>query len=174
MVPRLAAAIVDYFVLSPLFYGIYYFMTERPVLYLVVAIWLVQNLYKPLTEAYFGCTAGKALLRLRVVTMGGRRRITLNQSFIRYLPWAVSSFATLFVYIRVMQSANFADVTDIRSYYEYLSEFPLQQNFLISLGNNLPVFSAVWMIMDPWNRTLHDRWAQTFVVYRLPQQDRQE
>ncbi|WP_157974268.1 RDD family protein [Lewinella sp. IMCC34183] len=167
-VPRLAAFVLDFLLVSPLVYGMYYFQVEQPMLYGVIACWLVYHLYKPLTEAHFGCTAGKAALRLRVVTMGGRRRITYNQSFIRYLPWAISAFITLFVYIRVMQSPSFAEVDDVWSYSNYINEFPLQQNFFVSLGNNLPTFSAVWMIMDPWNRTLHDRWARTFVVFHQP------
>ncbi len=164
-VPRAAAALVDFLVLSPLLYGIYYFMVIFPSYKGLVAMWVLYHLYKPLTEAFLGRTLGKALLKLRVVTMGGRERISLDQSFTRYLPWAISGFITLFIYIRVMESPGFAEIHDPWAYSEYLSSFPLQENFLVSLGNNLPTFSAVWMIMDPWNRTLHDRWASTFVVY---------
>lgn len=167
--PRLAAAIVDFFVLSPLLYGIYYFMVEQPMLLGIVAMWMLQFCYKPLTEAYFGCTVGKALMRLRVVNQGTNQNISLNQSLMRYLPWAVSGFVTLFVYIRIFQSPGFAEVGDVWEYSDFLNSFPLTDNFLVSLGNNFPTFSAVWMFMDPWNRALHDRWAQTFVIVVVPQ-----
>ncbi|THH41557.1 RDD family protein [Neolewinella litorea] len=166
--PRLAAAIVDFFVLSPLLYGIYYFMVERPFLAGIVIMWLLQFVYKPLTEAYFGATAGKALMRLRVVNQGTNQNMSLNQSLIRYLPWAVSGFITLFVYIRIFQSPGFSEVNDVWEYSDFLNSFPLTDNFLVSLGNNFPTFSAVWMFMDPWNRALHDRWAQTFVIVVVP------
>ena len=149
-------------------------MVEWPTVYGLVIVWIMMHLYKPLTEAHYGCTVGKALLKLRVVTMGGRQRISYNQSFIRYLPWAVSAFVTLFLYIRVFQSPEFAEVSDPWAYSTFIGSFPLQENFLVSLGKNFPTFSAVWMIMDPWNRALHDRWAATFVVYNVQVEEIEE
>ncbi len=165
--PRVAAYLVDQLVLLPLLLGIYFFTVERPLMPAIVVIWVIQTLYKPLTEWYFGRTLGKALIRLRVVDRGTNRRPSLNQSFVRYLPFAVAAFAGLFVTIRIFQSPELAEVSGLRDYGYYLRSFPLNQDFLISTLNNFPVFSAVWMIMDPWSRALHDRWAQTFVI-RIP------
>jgi uncharacterized RDD family membrane protein YckC len=164
LLPRLAAYFVDQLVLLPLMYGVYFFMVVRPALTGVVVFWILQQLYKPLLEAGFGQTAGKALLRLRVVDRTKLGSITLNQSFIRYLPWAVMGFANLFVQIRAFESVDFAEIDGLKPYVTYIATFPLTQNFLVNLCNNFPVFSAVWMIMDPWRRALHDRWAQTYVL----------
>ena len=165
--PRVAAYLVDQFVLFPLLLGIYFFTVKQPLLPAIVVMWVIQTLYKPLTEWYFGRTLGKALIRLRVVDRGTNRRPSLNQSFVRFLPFAVAAFASLFVAIRIFQSPEVTEVAGLSDYGYFLRSFPLNQDFLISTLNNFPVFSAVWMIMDPWSRALHDRWAQTFVI-RIP------
>ena len=165
--PRLAAAIIDIVVTAPLSYGVFYFLVRQPSLYGVIAMWLISFIYKPVLESSLGFTVGKWIMRLRVVDRGTNLRIDLNQSFLRYVPWAISAFVTLFVYIRVAQSAGIQEVTDVWAFNEYLTKFPLSQNFLVSLGNSFPVFSAVWLITDPWNRALHDRWAGTFVVREI-------
>ncbi|MGB3801236.1 MAG: RDD family protein [Lewinella sp.] len=162
--PRLGAAIIDLVVLFPLSYGVYYFMVWQPSMIGILAMWLINFLYKPVLEARLGFTIGKWLLRLRVVDRGTNLRIDFNQSLIRFLPWAISAFVTLFVYIRLAQSAGIEEVTDIYDYNKYLNQFPLSQNFFVSMGNSFPIFSAVWLITDPWSRALHDRWAQTFVI----------
>ncbi|MBB4078148.1 putative RDD family membrane protein YckC [Lewinella aquimaris] len=167
--PRVAAYLVDQFVMIPVMYATFYFMVEQPLLYAVIALWLVQSLYKPLTESFLGFTVGKWIMRLRVVDRGTNRKIGLNQSFVRYLPFAVSAFATLFVQIRMFETPEFREVNNLELYVNYMSSFPLNQNLLVNICNNLPVFSAVWLIMDPWSRALHDRWAQTFVIRLLPQ-----
>lgn len=164
LLPRMAAYIADQIVLVPLTYGTYYFMVQSPNMTAVVLVWLCQFFYKPLAEAYYGKTLGKALLRLRVVDRGTDLNPTLNQSFIRYLPFAVAYFVSLFILTRVAKTADFAEVVTIQEFINYTAVFPLRDNFLISLCNNFPVFSAVWLILDPWNRALHDRWAQTFVI----------
>ncbi len=165
---RVAAYLIDLFALAPLLFGIYFFTVSQPLLPAIVLIWVVQTLYKPLTEWYFGRTLGKALLRLRVVDRGTNLRPNLNQSFVRFLPFAVAAFAGLFVTIRIFQSPEVAQISGLREYGNFLRGFPLNQDFLISMLNNFPVFSAVWMIMDPWSRALHDRWAETFVIQLPP------
>ena len=165
--PRLGAALIDYAVLLPSFYGFYYFMAGHPSIALVVTVWLVKFLYKPVLESVLGYTVGKGVLRLRVVDRGTNRNISFEQSLLRYLPWAVANFAMLFVFIRFFQSPLLADVTDYRSFLDAVSTFPLNQNIFVSTSNTLPLFSGVWLITDPWNRALHDRWAQTFVVRQV-------
>lgn len=166
---RVAAYLVDQFVIIPLLYGIYYFAVVQPNFYGVVACWLLQFLYKPVTEAYFGGTAGKYLLRMRVVDRLSFRPPSLNQSFIRFIPFAVAYFASLFVIIRALEDPSFAEVSSLKEYVTYTSMFPLQRSFIVSLCNNFPVFSGVWLILDPWSRALHDRWAQTFVIRLMPE-----
>lgn len=167
LLPRLAAYLVDQFVLIPTLYGMFYFAVEQPSMIGVVVCWFLQFLYKPLTESFYGCTAGKALLKLRVVDRISERPPGLNQSFIRFIPFAVSYFAALFVLLRMQESIDFQEVTTLQEYVTYTSVYPLKNSFLVSLCNNFPVFSAVWLILDPWNRSLHDRWALTFVIKKV-------
>ena len=166
--PRFLAWFIDQVVVTVLIFPTYYFVVVRPNLGIVVGLWVLQFCYKPLTEARFGATVGKWLLKQRVVDRRTYRRITLNQSFIRYLPFAISQFASLFVLIRIFDSAELAEVDGIQGYISYITYFPLNQSFTINLCNNFPVFSSVWMILDPWSRALHDRWAETFVTRKLP------
>ena len=168
LLPRFAAWFVDQVLLLVVLLPTYYFMVVKPNLTAVVLLWGVQFLYKPLLEARLGGTLGKLLLRLRVVDRGTYRRVSVNQSFVRYLPFAVSQFASLFVLIRMFSSAELAEISGLQAYVNYSTYYPLNQSFFVNLCNNFPVFSSVWMIMDPWNRSLHDRWAQTFVIRRLP------
>lgn len=162
--PRLGAAFIDLLVLGPISYGIYHFMVVQPSIYVVAGLSVLNALYKPLAEAIFGYTVGKYLLKMKVVDRKSNQRITLNQSFTRFLPWAVAAFASLFVLVRVIEAQDFTEVDTLAGYMDYLAKFPLSRNFLVSLLNNFPIFSAVWIIMDPWKRALHDRWAETFVV----------
>ena len=139
-------------------------MIEQPSMALFILVWLIKFVYKPVLESALGYTVGKGVLRLRVVDRGTNRKISFEQSLRRYLPWAVANFAMLFVFIRFFQSPLLAEVTDYRSFMDAVANFPLNQNIFVTTGNSLPFFSGVWLITDPWNRALHDRWAQTFVV----------
>ena len=154
-------------VLGPLSYGLYFFMREWPSLYLVSLVWFLNFLYKPVLESVFGYTVGKRILRLRVVDRGTNRNISFDQSLIRYLPWAVAQFVTLFVYIRFFDSTQLAEVTDYMSFTRELATYPLNDNFIITTGRSFPIFSSVWLLTDPWHRALHDRWAQTFVIRQM-------
>ena len=166
--PRFAAWFIDQVVLLVLIFPTYYFMVVRPNLGIVIVLWVLQFLYKPLAEARFGATVGKWVLKQRVVDRNTYRRITLNQSFVRYLPFALSQFATLFVLIRAFSSTDLEEITGLQSYVNFITYYPLNQSFAVNLCNNFPVFSSVWMILDPWSRALHDRWAETFVTRKLP------
>ena len=164
LLPRLGAYLADQFVLIPLTYGTYYFLVQYQSMVMVGVVWLLQFAYKPLCENQFGRTPGKALLRLRVVDRGTNTYPGLNQSFVRYLPFAVANFVALFVLSRMMAAPGFEEIATVWDYTRFLADSPLRENTLIGIFNSLPVFSGVWLIMDPWNRALHDRWAQTFVV----------
>lgn len=164
---RLGAVLIDLMVLGPLSYALYYFIVVQPSMNGVVGIWLIMFLYKPILESKLGFTIGKWVMRLRVVDRGTNLNIDLNQSFIRYLPWAVSYFVTLFLYIRLAQSEGITEVGGFLDFNQYMASFPLSDNFLVSIGNNFPIFSSVWLITDPWNRALHDRWAETFVIRQI-------
>lgn len=165
--PRLAAFLVDKFVTVPALAGVYYFMVPHPSIWGIVACWVVVFLYKPLAEHLYGMTVGKWLLRVRVSDRLTNQPPSLNQSFVRYLPFAVAEFATLFIFIRVFQSPELAEITSLNEYVSYTEFFPLRQNLLVSFCNNFPIFSGVWLILDPWSRALHDRWAQTFVLRKV-------
>lgn len=131
---------------------------------LAVVLLLLEAAYKPVTESRWGYTLGKKWMKMRVVDQETGGNIDMNKSLLRFLPWAVSVFTTIFVYTRHFQDPAFAEVGDLIQYTEFTQEHVLSQSVIISLLTNLTIFSAVWMFSDPMNRALHDRIAKTVVV----------
>lgn len=134
---------------------------------LAIGLLLLEAAYKPLTESRWGYTLGKKWMKMKVVDQATGEKMDMNQSLLRFLPWAVSVFITIFVYTRHFQAPAFAEVTDLLQYAEFAREHVLGNSFLISLLSNMTIFSAVWMFSDPMVRALHDRIAKTVVVNDL-------
>lgn len=129
-----------------------------------IGLLLLEAIYKPLLEARWGATLGKKWMKMKVVDRTTGRLMDINQSLYRYLPWAFSVCASVFVFTRYFQDPAFADVTDLEAYVDFANEHVLNESFLLSLVTNLTVFSAVWMFSDPMVRALHDRIAGTVVI----------
>ena len=165
---RLAATFIDILVVAPLGYLGYYFMVSDPVVAAAVTLIVVESLYKPVAEKVYGKTVGKHLLKLKVISQHDFGPISWNQTFTRYLPWAVVAFASIFTTIRFMEDPNFGNFADYREYLQYVQTSRLGESPVLAVINNLPLFSALFIILDPWRRALHDRWAGTYVVFTPP------
>ena len=161
---RLAAALVDLLVLAPVSFLAYYYTVHQPALYAVLSLGLVQAVYKPTLEKVWGYTVGKYFLKLRVVSAADFGPISWNQTLIRWLPWAIAFYASVFTTIRAFQDPNFGGFADYQEYFDYVRDSPLGQSTILALLNNAPVMSAVFIVGDPLMRALHDRWAGTYVI----------
>ena len=164
---RLLAHLIDTFLLLPLGLLTYYFTVERKVLWAVLTVATLSALYKPLMEGYLGWTFGKKLLRLRVVNQADLGPVTYNQAFLRYVPWALAFFTSVFVTVRLFENPDFAEVTDYVTYLEFMQDNSLSKSYLVSLLGNAPMFSAFFIVLDPMRRALHDRLGETYCI-RLP------
>ena len=129
-----------------------------------LAFLLIEAAYKPFLEMIWGQTIGKMILRIKVVDRATGNNISLNQTLMRFFPWALGVFGTIFLYIRYMQADGFMDITELEQMQDFMKEHVLTNNFLLSVLSNASIFSAVWMISDPLRRALHDRMADTVVV----------
>jgi len=91
---RVAASILDSFVLMPiLFLGVYNMMTWKSLpLYFVLQ--LAALIYKPWMEAEYGATIGKMATKIKVVTID-YQDINLQQSLNRYAFYFANSFMGL-------------------------------------------------------------------------------
>lgn len=134
---------------------------------IAIGLLLLEAVYKPFMEARWGATLGKKWLKMKVVDQSTGAFMTINQSLFRFLPWAISVFASIFVYIRYFQDPTFGEVLTLEDYVEFANGHVLNESFLLSILTNLTIFSAVWMFSDPMLRALHDRIANTVVLNDL-------
>ncbi|NJC26840.1 RDD family protein [Neolewinella antarctica] len=142
----------------------YYFLIYEGSLYAGIAIIVVGGAYKPLMEARYGWTLGKLSQRIQIVDVVTGVKPDLNQSLLRYLPWAIGVLTGILVTIRVFEQPDFDEVKDIFQYVEAMQKSSLSENFFVRNVSSLPIFSSVWMISDPLRQTLHDKLAKTLVV----------
>ncbi len=125
---------------------------------------LADALYKPLLEGLYGYTWGKKLMHLRVTDRKSHQKISWNQSFLRYTPWAIAVYASVFVMVRYFQTPELLEVTDVPAYLEFMGSHPLSNNFLIGVLNSAWLFAIMWIFTDPLRQGLHDKLAGTLVV----------
>jgi uncharacterized RDD family membrane protein YckC len=161
---RFLAWCIDRVVLLPLSIGVFYIAISSKNLQFIILLMVVEALYKPITEKVYGATLGKRATNIRVVSQDGGGDISWNQSLMRFLPWAISFYVTIFVYIRYFEYPGFADVHDFGAFTKFMQAHPLSDNTLIGLLNSLPLFSMIWGVSDVLRRAIHDKLAGTVVI----------
>lgn len=161
---RVFAYFIDSFVIAFFTAIAFYLLIEKRNLEMAIGVLVIGGMYKPLFEARFGWTLGKLSQRLFIVDQVTGKKPDLNQSLMRYLPWAIGVFASIFVIIRHFESPGFKEVQDVYQYLEFSRKSVLSSNFLLQVISNLPIFSGVWLIADPRRQALHDKLAKTLVV----------
>lgn len=158
---RVAANILDSFVLMPIILlGVYNIMTWKSLpLYFVLQIAVL--IYKPLMEAEYGATLGKMATKIKVVTTD-YQDINLQQSLNRYIFYFANSFMGFIGGFMLFMQEEFAELSDFYAIVEFQSKIsaPEIDGFL-----SLLVFvSCVFCSADPLKQTLHDKIAKTYVV----------
>ncbi|MBC6992962.1 RDD family protein [Neolewinella lacunae] len=162
---RLIARLIDLAIVSlPLSLAMLFSVVYLKSFALAVLFSFLEAAYKPLAEAIFGYTIGKRVRRLRVVRQGDFAPIDLNQSLLRFLPWATIFFASVFILHRHLNDPGMADVNSVEAYLLFSQQHVLADNLVIALINYLPLFSVIWIFSDPMQRALHDRVAGTVVL----------
>jgi len=161
---RIIAWCVDRIVLLPFTIGVMNVFVGSKSLPIMVLLLVGEALYKPVTEKLYGQTLGKRVTGIRVVTQEYGGEITWNQSLLRFLPWALSFYATIFVYIRYFEAPGFAEITDWYGMVDFQRNHPMSNSTLVAMLTAMPMFSTIWIFSDVLRRAIHDRIAGTVVI----------
>ena len=164
---RFMAALIDLSIVLMFFFTstiCYMFTNNRLVLLLLCLPILI---YKPLTEAIFGCTLGKLIFRLRVVDSNAQH-LTINQSFIRFIPFL------LVLFVKIIYFAQF-DMSEMFGNYDPspkgLDEM-IEQNQQLDYNPTIEFFRfaaiiLLWidaMVMAVSGRAIHDYLAKSYCI----------
>ena len=168
---RVGAQIVDSLIFIPL--GILAFWNIFSLKSTVVLILttLVGFIYKPFMESYFGATLGKMSCGIKVIDDNGNK-LSLPGAYVRYFPFLLSAGITLASQLILFSSPQFQSAT---SFVEIGQA--KQGSFLDPIGtivNLLIVVDCVVVAFAFRKRALHDMLAESFCVYKEPQELRTE
>lgn len=161
---RFLAWLVDAVVLSFFTAATIYVLVTYRSLAGAVVIAILEGLYKPVMEANYGWTLGKRALKIQVIDAQTGGPIDFNQSLMRYLPWAITVFAGIWLLDQYLKDPAFAEVLVMDDYMPYLRNSAWTENTYLGIIRQLPVFSSVWMVGDQLRQALHDKLAGTIVV----------
>ena len=161
---RFVAWLIDSVIISVFTAATLYVLIVHRSLAGAITIAVLEGLYKPMMEARFGWTIGKRLLKIQVIDAVTGRGIDLNQSLMRYLPWATTVFVGIWVLDQYLKDPAFAEVLTMDDYFPYLRNSDWGENTYLGIIRQLPVFSSVWMVGDQLRQGIHDKLAGTLVV----------
>ncbi len=136
--------------------------------YLPIAI--ITIFYKPYMESKYGATFGKMALNLKVIDQN-LKQINFSQSFLRSLILIFPAILFVPIYYLAFQNPNLLEATQLMDFAQGLAtEYPIQSwisrlSFLIIIVDIIVLFSD----QTKTQRSLHDRIANTFVVYENKQ-----
>lgn len=170
--PRLGAAVLDFLICLPLFFGAMYFQVSSPSFTNYLMVTLVATLYKPVLEGLYGATPGKMILKLKVVNKDFSK-ISFAQAFIRFVPWIIATLIGVYFAQMVFQAPGLEDVEGFMEYNMFVAEWQ-QEN--MSTGARilqggvgfLPLLSALIILFNKKRQAAHDFLAETFVIHKEP------
>lgn len=158
---RVGATFVDMLVLSPLMFLNFYNTIKTKSILLMLIIFFLSNLYKPILEFKKGGTLGKLFLNIKVVNEDFES-ISLNQSFIRYSPWLVLFVFGLISNIYVYAHPTFSEISSYEEVAILTSNAPLFS--FLSIYNWIFIVSIVKVAFSKTKRALHDDIAKTCCI----------
>ncbi|PHN06733.1 RDD family protein [Flavilitoribacter nigricans] len=159
---RVGASLIDSLVLIPLMGLNYYNIIEIKSLPLALLLALLSAAYKPFMEYYYSATVGKMAVKIKVVDYQ-LQPISLDQSLIRYLPWALSVVINLLATMYIFQLEGFEEVRDFMSYGDLANTTPYQKWIQFSIW--IAPISAFGMLFNPFSQAVHDQLAKTYCIY---------
>jgi len=150
---RAVATVVDSIILGPVTFAATYMTGGLQEDFLFIFPLLVSLFYKVFLEKEFGQTLGKKIVGIAVVNED-LRKISLKQSLIRNYDEVIGMFVSM------ISNYALSDNQLFQSVFNY-------GNALGYYGNLLGLFfliDCLMMLNAPKNQTVHDKWANTFVV----------
>ena len=167
---RLLASIVDFIVLLPLLGASVYFTTMNLSLEGVIGVTILSLLYKPLMEGVYGATVGKMVCKLKVVA-AGYQPITMQQAWMRYLPWLIAGAFSLYVNYVVFSTPGIEDIDGFLELSEFMEEATGGLGTLNTINQFLqwlPLVSALFLLGNKRKQAAHDMVAETYVIRKDP------
>ena len=161
---RFLAYLVDTLLLTLLTALTIYVMIGPRLVYVAIGLTVVEALYKPIMESRYGWTLGKLSQKIMVIDAATGRRPDFNQSLMRYLPWGLGMFASIFLILQYAKDPAFAEVADGWAYLDYERDSPWRKNTILAIIQQVPLFSSAWMVGDVLRQAIHDKLARTLVV----------
>lgn len=160
---RLKASFIDFFALLPIVALNYYNLLSLKNLFLEIIILLLSFLYKPLMEFYYSATLGKMAVNIKVVNYD-YDKISLEQAFIRYIPWILSNIFSIITTITLFNTPAFYEAD------EFMELGYAMNQSSTNIYNQLPtvifVISALVIAFNDKKQALHDILARTYCIYK--------
>ena len=132
--------------------------------YLIVLI--IGALYKPYLEYKYGATLGKMMLKMRV-TDYNHHPISFDLSLIMIMFLIVPSILYIPIYYFAFNNPNIEEVNGFLEFSQFLSqEYPVQ-GLIAILVYIILIVEIVVLLTDSTKtqRSLHDQFAKTYVIY---------
>ena len=154
---RFKATLLDAVLVTAVSYAISYVTEAARLELLLVLPSIIDLLYKVVLEKEFGQTLGKKAFGMAVVGED-LRKITWQQSLVRNYYYIVSTVLVLIqYYISVQPGSQYAGIAEALDGHVYLNYFTYA--CMIAF-----IVDCLKMANDTRNQTMHDKWANTFVV----------
>lgn len=158
---RANAFIIDCLVFFPLNllaeYNVFYLKNFALASCICIAWWI----YKPVMEWKFGATLGKMALKLRVVD-DQMQSPSLNQAFLRFLPYFAVSLSTLLTSYDLFHLAGFQEANNLEELQELQEQLSNGGGLLISVF--FFMFSTTAIFFDEKKQSIHDRFSHTYCI----------
>ena len=158
---RAGAAIIDVLVMLPLIGISMYNQFNMKSIVLLYVLSLLSALYKPLMEFKYGATLGKMACKIKVVNEN-LEPINIDQSFGRYIPWAISAIIQLMAANFIFSDPSFKTADTFMEISIIAQESPL--NNISNIYGILFLIIVGSLIFDKKKRGFHDKIAKTLVI----------
>lgn len=159
---RFLASIIDVFVLLP--FSALYLLVLIGInsLTLTLAGILLSACYKPFMEYKYGATLGKMAVGIKVISTEGGG-ITLNQTLLRYIPWAIGNAISMITFTMLYTAPGL----DTAEGFLEISQIMADQgnNSLSSISSLVMLIAGLSIVFDAKKQGVHDRFASTLCVY---------
>lgn len=164
---RIGASLLDLLILSPITIGLnFYNILSIKSLPLALIILTLGVFYKPLLEYFKGSTFGKMIVGISV-TDTSYNGMSLDQSFLRSLPFFASSVILAPMTIAMFSSEELANVSSFTDYLTFSQVFAADYAYAQYLNWATSLFfigTIIAMFANKNKMGLHDMMAKTYVV----------
>lgn len=166
--PRLGAAAIDFGILIiPTGAASWYATWMAKSFTLMIVIFLLSSLYKPLMEAIWGATVGKMAIKAKVVKEDGTP-IGFPEAFTRYIPWLFGLAYGIYANYQMMTATGYLDANGTVELATFMQEYAASQGIMAQVlqwGTTfIPLISALLIFSSAKKQAAHDILARTIVV----------